>query len=265
MNGERYISNVFSLPQPFYHFNILAHTSQHLKPHSHNRYHVNLITSGSLKVITKDETLNLTEGNAYIMPPGVVHELISTTGYSQIGMDVNDVCDKNEIVCNLRDVSKGKAIKIKMGNVKLTEYITEKMMLDSSPASRLKTISLMTTLLLLIIEGSGNKNDEESFKAHFIEVAEKHAQKGTNLDELCGEFNFSKAHIERLTKKEFGCSAIKYIEHLRFLHICSLLTNTTKKLSTIATECGFCDSSHLSVFFKKHSGKTPAKFRKDDI
>lgn len=152
-----------------------------------------------------------------------------------------------------------------MGKVKLTEYITEKNLLDPSPMSRLKCISLMTTLLLLIIENAQLESDEENFRTRFIDIAEKYAVKGINLDELCKEFNFSKTHLERLSKKEFGCSAIKYIEHLRFLNICSMLTNTNKMLSTIAEECGFCDSSHLSVFFKKHCGKTPAKFRKDDI
>ncbi len=262
---DTYKRNAFTLPQPFHHFNLINLQGQYLKSHSHDRFHLNLITKGSLKVITKDGTLTVTEGNAYIMPPGVKHELVSENGYSQIGMDLNDILDKNDIVQHVRDICKGKATKVKMGNVKLTEYISDKNLLDSSSMSKLKYISLMTTLLLLIIENAQKKDEDENFRTQFIEAAKKYAAKGVNLDELCKEFNFSKTHIERLSKKEFGCSAIKYIEHLRFLNICSLLTNTTKKLSEIAEECGFCDSSHLSVFFKKHCGKTPAKFRKDDI
>lgn len=264
-SSDSYKRNAFPVPQPFHHFNLINLQEQSLAPHSHERYHVNLITKGALKVITKNQTLNVTEGSVYIMPPGVTHELLSDNGYCQIGMDLNDVQDKNGLVKHVKDICKGEAIKVKMGNVKLTEYITENNLLDSSPMSRLKYISLMTTLLLLIIEYSQKESDEENFRTLFIKAAEKYATKGVNLDELCKEFNFSKTHLERLSKKEFGCSAIKYIEHLRFLNICSLLTNTTKKLSSIAEECGFCDSSHLSVFFKKHSGKTPAKFRKDDI
>lgn len=263
--SDTYKRNAFAVPQPFHHFNLINLQSQNLASHSHDRFHVNLITSGTLKVITEDETLTLTEGNVYIMPPGVMHALVSENGYSQIGMDINDVHDKNGLVQHIKNVCNGKALKVKMGNVKLKEYISKNDFLDPSSLSRLKSISLMTTLLLLIIENAQKENDEENFRTRFIEIAEKYAAKGINLDELCKEFNFSKTHLERLSRKEFGCSAIKYIEHLRFLNICSLLTNTTKKLSVIAEECGFCDSSHLSVFFKKHSGKTPAQFRKNDI
>ena len=260
---DNYKRNVFDIPQPFEHFNLITLQKQNLAPHSHNKFHVNLIVKGSLDVITEKNSLKVTEGCAYIMPPGVTHELVSKTGYAQIGMDINDINDKNGLVQQVKEICKGQATKIKLGNVKLTEYITEKTFLDSSPMSRLKGISLMTTLLLLIIEKAQNETEEENFRSQFIEAAEKHAVKGIALDELCKEFNFSKTHIERLSKKEFGCSAIKYIEHLRFLNICSLLTNTSKKLSVIASECGFCDNSHLSVFFKKHCGKSPAQYRKD--
>ena len=123
----------------------------------------------------------------------------------------------------------------------------------------------MTTHLIHIIESSRSNSAPESFKKRFIDAAEQCVINGTNLDELCKTLSFSKTHLERLVKREFGCSAMKYIEHLRFLNICSQLTNTDKKLSVIAKECGFCDSSHLSVFFKKHSGKTPTKYRNENM
>lgn len=264
-SSETYKRNTFTVPQPFHHFNIIKFNNQHLASHCQDRYHVNLVTEGSLKVITKDNVFTVNKGCVYIMPPYVMHELISEDGYCQIGMDINNVHDKNGLVESLNSICNGKATKVKMNNLKITDYISETNLLDPSPTSRLKYISIMTTLLILIIENAQNNSGEATFKTRFIDIAEKYATKGVTLDELCKEFNFSKTHIERLAKKEFGCSAIKYIEHLRFLRICSLLTNTTKKLSSIAEECGFCDSSHLSVFFKKHCDKTPSKFRKDDV
>ena len=262
---KTHILNAFPLPSPFCHFNIIKLKSQRLASHSHDdRYHVNLITSGSIKVKLTDDEFIVTEGQAFIMPPGVIHELISETGYTQIGMDINDVDDNDCLAEELKNICNGRAVRIRLKNPKISEYITENSLLDISGISRLKCISAMTTLLISIIESSKRDLTYESFKNKFIDAAEQCAKKGTSLEDLCKKLNFSKTHLERLTKQEFGCSAMKYIEHLRFLNICSLLTNTDKKLSAIAKECGFCDSSHLSVFFKKHCGKTPTKYRNED-
>ena len=67
------------------------------------------------------------------MPPGVVQELVSRNGYCQIGMDNTDIQDKNGLVQHVSKICNNHALKVKMGNVKLTEYITEKNLLAPSP------------------------------------------------------------------------------------------------------------------------------------
>ena len=191
------------------------------------------------------------------------HELWSQRGYSQIGMDVNDGSDEYGLAERLHAVCMGNAIKVKVVNPTVAEYITEKSLADMSPLSRLRCINKMSELLLDIIEIASEEFGQKNFRAQFIQAATQCAQRGANLDELCSMMNFSKTHLERLTKREFGCSAIEYTDKLRFLKICSLLTTTDKTLAAIAEECGFFDSSHLCVFFKKHSGKSPAKYRRE--
>ena len=126
--------------------------------------------------------------------------------------------------------------------------MTDKTLADMSPLSRLRCINRMSELLVDIIESACKEPAQRNFRAQFIQAATHCAQHGASLDELCGMMNFSKTHLERLTKKEFGCSAIEYTDKLRFLKICSLLTTTDKTLAAIAEECGFFDSSHLCVF-----------------
>ncbi|MEE1043085.1 MAG: AraC family transcriptional regulator [Clostridia bacterium] len=265
-NSYIHLLNAFPLPAPFLHFNIIKMENQNLAFHSHeNRYHINLITKGSIKVRLKDSEFNVTEGQVFIIPPDIMHQLISDTGYNQIGMDISNIDDENGLVEEIRNICGGKATRVHLETTKISEYITESTLLDISKISSLKCISAMTTLLISIIECTKNNTDSKSFKNKFIAAAEQCAQKGSNLNELCKTLNFSKTHLERLAKQEFGCSAMKYIEHLRYLNICSLLTNTDKKLDVIAKECGFCNSSHLSVFFKKHSGISPVKYRNNQI
>ncbi len=235
----------------------------HLSKHSHNKFHVNLVIAGCVNVETKKGIMTVRTGDAFIITPQTDHELWSAEGYSQIGMDVNDVVDEYGLAEKLHDLCGGQAIKVTVQNREIVEYMTEKVLTDLSPFSRLRCINRMSELLVTIIEHVNQAPEQSHFRTRFIKAAGQCAEQGASLDELCSIMNFSKTHLERLTKKEFGCSVIEYTNKLRFLKICSLLTTTDKTLATIAEECGFFDSSHLCVFFKKHSGKTPARYRNE--
>lgn len=261
---EQYIRNIFQLPEPYSLFNILTRDANyHLSKHSHNIFHVNLITAGCVNIETKKGIMTARTGDAFIIPPQADHELWSAAGYSQIGMDVKDVADEYGLAEKLHGLCQGQAMKVTVQSREIVEYMTEKVLTDLSPFSRLRCINRMSELLAAIIENADQPPEQSHFRTRFIKAASQCAQQGASLDELCSIMNFSKTHLERLTKKEFGCSVIEYTNKLRFLKICSLLTTTDKTLSAIAEECGFFDSSHLCVFFKKYSGKTPSSYRKE--
>ena len=259
---EKYIVNVFSLPEPFAFFDVLTRKRNYFLPaHSHKEFHVNCVTSGSVDVISENSVITVGAGCAFIMPPGAVHELRSDPGYSQIGMDINDVSDSYGIVRKLWDITEGKVLAVNVTDFSVSEYVRTETLLDMSPMNTFKCITGMNSLLLNIIENAQSEKKSAFFK-EFMKIAASYDGTGISLDELCRKFAFSKTHLERLTSKEFGCSAVEYFERLRFAKICSDLALTDANLSEIADKYGFCDSSHLSVFFKKRSGMTCAAYRK---
>lgn len=264
LRNDQYVVNIFDLPDPFYIFNVFVRGKDfYMSGHSHNRFHVNTIVEGSVDVLTADGTLTVRAGEAFVMPPGVVHELHSKEGYYQIGMDVMEVSDAYGLAERLHTICGEKAIKVTVHHQGAVDYVTEKTLTDMSPLSRLRCINRMSELLVDIIESANEEQGKKNFRARFIDEAAKCAEARTSLEELCRRMNFSKTHLERLVKQEFGCSVIAYTDKLRYLKVCTLLTTTDQTLAEIAENCGFYDSAHLCVFFKKHCGKTPAAYRKE--
>jgi YesN/AraC family two-component response regulator len=72
------------------------------------------------------------------------------------------------------------------------------------------------------------------------------------------------AYVSREFSKYFiNLSFGEYIRKLRIEKATDLLRSSKHSLSEIAYLNGFSDQSHFTRIFKKHTGKSPAEFRKN--
>ena len=72
----------------------------------------------------------------------------------------------------------------------------------------------------------------------------------------------SERWLEKRFSAELGRSVVKEIHRLRSQTIHNLVTKTKMPFAQIATRCGFTNSNHLSVLFKKTFGETMSSARK---
>jgi AraC-like DNA-binding protein len=63
--------------------------------------------------------------------------------------------------------------------------------------------------------------------------------------------------LRRDTKKTFR----QHLRELRLREARTLLADTNTPIAGIATQCGFCDQSHLTRTFKQELGVTPRRYR----
>lgn len=260
---SQHISNAFEIPEPFYFFNIfITEPGFILSEHSHDRFHVNLITSGTATVETAKGTFDVTAGNVFIMPPNTPHSIRTEIGYSQIGMDINVTGDKYGICESLKRICAGK-IRILPANkhLSLKNEITRSVLCDISPINALECINKMTALLIDIIKNC-NQSKDSNFKNAFLSAIRESVISGADISALCRKTGYSKTQLERLVKQNFGCGAVEYANRLRYNMICSELSIGTLSAAQIADKYGFCDSSHLNVFFRKRSGVSPSEYRR---
>lgn len=82
------------------------------------------------------------------------------------------------------------------------------------------------------------------------------------VEDMSNMVGYSKFHFTKRFSRHFGVSPYEFIIKERIELCKSKLINTNAAISSIAFECGFTDTSHLTNCFKKHEGITPSKFRK---
>lgn len=83
-----------------------------------------------------------------------------------------------------------------------------------------------------------------------------------NLGELADHVGYSHSHFSKVFKEEMGCGFRVYLNQLRVEKSKSLLLSGTASISEICSMCGFDDQSYYCKVFKKITGVTPDKFRK---
>jgi transcriptional regulator GlxA family with amidase domain len=82
-----------------------------------------------------------------------------------------------------------------------------------------------------------------------------------SVTELARQLGNSKRQIERHFRSALNTSPRAAFLGIRLSFAHHLLETTDKSISTIAAECGFCDSSHFSRMYRRRYGSTPHEIR----
>jgi AraC family transcriptional regulator len=82
------------------------------------------------------------------------------------------------------------------------------------------------------------------------------------LHEIAQAAGVHPAHLARTFRRHLRCSVGEYVRRLRVEHACRLLCRGDAPLVEVALEAGFSDHSHFSTVFKRHTGLTPAEYRR---
>lgn len=88
----------------------------------------------------------------------------------------------------------------------------------------------------------------------------QHLEQKLTLESLAELVHLSPFHFARMFKQSFGDSPANYIIRQRIERAKALL-KSDQPLSQLAVQCGFSHQSHLSNYFKKQTGVTPANYR----
>lgn len=85
------------------------------------------------------------------------------------------------------------------------------------------------------------------------------------IDALARELGVSRRTLETHFRTLTGRSIAADILAVRLEKAKSLLSETNRTQDDIATNCGFCDASHLCSVFRRELGYSPATFRKSSM
>ena len=95
-----------------------------------------------------------------------------------------------------------------------------------------------------------------------ITLMEDNIEQPVPIVTLAHIVGLSPRELERVFKREFGCSPSRFYLELRLKRAQELLTHSTNSILSIALECGFSDGSHLGKYYREIFHQTPGCVRR---
>jgi len=93
-------------------------------------------------------------------------------------------------------------------------------------------------------------------------LMQQHIDNPLSVTELARRMGNSKRQLERHFRAALGASPQAAFLQIRLALARHLIETTDKSVATVAVECGFCDSSHLSRVFRQRFDCTPYQVRR---
>lgn len=131
----------------------------------------------------------------------------------------------------------------------------------SVKSSLLRILGLLSAYRLLIpFEKNANKQVEE-IKAAITYIEENYKEK-IYVRDLASLLNLNEQYFSRLFKKAAGRSPMEYVNEYRIRQAMQLLKETSHSVMEICLECGFNNLGNFLREFRKYTGTTPLKYRR---
>lgn len=93
------------------------------------------------------------------------------------------------------------------------------------------------------------------------ELLNAHIADGVSVEKLASECAFSRCHFSRAFKLSLGLSPHQYLLQMRVDKAKTQLLNPLLKITDVAIDCGFSDSSHFTKVFSRCTGFSPSYWR----
>ncbi len=134
---------------------------------------------------------------------------------------------------------------------------------DEKIGSKILLNSYVLRLIYELFEISTQKNPIMPEVNACIEYMKNHYSEKITLETLGYVSGYVPLYILRLFKKSTGLTPHVYLTNIRMNRAKYLLENSDDPISYISEACGFDSFSHFQVLFKKLTGFSPAKYRKN--
>lgn len=127
--------------------------------------------------------------------------------------------------------------------------------------------SYLHDVLAIIREGNSRALQEGDILSCFnrmLAYIDRNYEQKLYLKELSVQFYINQVYCCQLFRKNLGKTFSEYVAELRIGKARELLARTDLSIEEIAVKSGYVDYYYFNKVFKKHSGMTPAKFRKSE-
>ena len=249
-NGRRLPKN-FALPD-----NILLfhHDFISPKPLFHSRWTV-VVPQGEMCYLLDEVPVKMGAGDVLIIMPAQVRYLLPTSrSYSRLFITFELPSEQSYMPENRL---------LKFGE-KSQEHLLR--ILESFRRGRIMDCSMEIVRFITSLDNAGvpvKPPKFSPFAAKAISYINRNLSDKPGGKVIARALNVSESYLRLVFRREVGMSMSSYIS-MQCLNIARhFLRNSDKSISEIADVCGYRSIYAFSAFFKKNTGKSPSRFRRE--
>lgn len=223
--------------------------------HFHDNYEIMLYIEGNGNLCTENRKYPFTKGTVIIVPPRIKHGSASERGFVNISIEGEfDRLLNFDTVISLSDNSDedGKTF---------AELIFKNRNGDKEYLNSICTAYIHFLLQRYRRDPLTCNCIDEIIK----EINEKALMPDVNTTRIISKHGYAEDYIRAKFKKHTGKTPIEFLNGIRIDHAIFLINiyNGRLPMSEISAMCGFDDYAYFSRVFKKHTGVSPANYKKE--
>lgn len=242
--------------------------------HMHSFYELHYITTGHGWLVLDNEEYELKQGQLFLLAPKVYHAQLT---------DAKDPMEEYHLSFEIYYEKSAKKSEISNVLTSSDFYICKdahhieslfkelEIELNNCEMGYQTAVQLIfEKILLAMARNFSGKPAKDTIvdalpddrRSLLMDEAFLYSYQNMTLEELAALLNLSSRHTERLIRKKYGTTFIKYRTQSRLNAAVNMMTDTDLKLSEIAEQCGFSSYLHFKKQFQNTFGVAPSVYRK---
>jgi xylan 1,4-beta-xylosidase len=261
---------------------MLIHGVSRYKLHWHKEIELLLVIKGSVQVIVGGQGYNLEQDDLLFINSGEMHSTIGGEDNIVVAVQINpEFCSKNYPdleKCQFLWPAKGSRDPVteeavegfyKQLRMFIARIVDEYRKTETG--YQLAIEGIINALMTLVVRNVPVRKLPDTPEAEhtkdtdrlrrIIEYIQQHYMERITLKDLADEAYLSSYYFSHFFKEKIGISFQEYLNYVRLQNAATLLSQTEKRITDIALDCGFSGIKTFNRIFKDHFGISPREHR----
>ena len=241
--------------------------------HSHEYFELYFLCKGKRQLLFEDKIAELEEGSLAVISPFTMHKTEGGT-FERINLCISPdavSADTREVLAHFSKFSK--LTLDEKSFMAVRELLDELLLIEESSekGSQAKKRVLCEYLMYFIQKHASTREETLVHSAtkmpptllHILRYVNAHFHEKITLGSLSKRFFLSEVTLCTYFRQYLNLTFGEYISQLRLTKAKELLRTTKKSMDEIAAALGLGSANYFGLFFKKHTGISPLRFRKE--
>ena len=222
--------------------------------HFHSNWELIFCTSGDGRMIFGDSAMPYSANDIVVIPPLLPHANVSTTGFTNIHINLEEVTLNQTAPFKIPADSNG---------FLFNAFSAAFYYYSSNSEGRSHLLPLYGQLIVASLA----MRKPEHLRSDIVqeienEILKNYPDRSYDLNSFLNTLPFSEGYLKKLFKKETGLTPLQYLTDKRLENAASYLAANggSQSISEIAHQCGFSDPLYFSRVFKRKYGVAPRDY-----